>query len=824
MRRDRGRGRHADRKISSPTHRSTYGQQQAGEKHTHVDIVRGIGKKHTQRGRHSQGYRTTGTRGLVVTETCNQELPGGADNVRALVHLDGVQGLQRVQHVVWCDGGRGRYLLDRDLAVESDECLDDDLGPVSPITEQAEIGKRLLRGSNLLFDLAQLVRERDEYLPVPHSLELRQPDHVPPVLVLLRHDVEKERIHVVVDGFVVQEQLRQQAEVPAPRPLLSSVDLEKRQVVIPVYLVPRRVEKLALYAVARELLRADKKAEAELADVHRFGVGELPRVRAEVPRLDLVLADLDPVQVLHPRHLADALGHGPGGPQLLDLRLLRKPLGLAELAVVVFRVGGVRVVVHGFAPGRPGEDAGPARDLVLRLLAVLAALGQLALLVEEAAAAARAARLRGGVRRPGRSEKGRGLPWQLLLVTLRGGGPGLARCRGFPFLRLWIFDDLRNVQPSERHPFVQPEFSKGKRRQKRDHKKVRSEPHEAARSAISLMDSTSALLSSVCWPITFWTKSLHPTTMLAAGAAAPAAACSASSHGPPDFAASGEGPAAPAAAAGPGVSLPDDDGADGPGVPSPAAGAAGAGGLELAISGRGALAAFAVTFCGGPWEGGHAGARRGGGGRDETREPREKWGRSGSRLAPPGVRGLGPGECRTAPARGIEMSPRAASESFARTHLQETFPGAWAFARREDPNPVRAQPFSRPRRAPAVSRAAATQARLTPSRAVGWIRGRRLAKLRTTSEAVDGCSPADPKRANPEILYPGNRWARNPRRDDSTYSTLPVFSRTEDRFGLGLGLALALALATNKLSGQASLLWRSHSKDYPPTEGHDRDH
>lgn len=64
--------------------------------------------------------------------------------------------------------------------------------------------------------------------------------------VELGHDVEEERVGVVVERLVVQEQLGQQAEVLRVVFVLPTVDLEEGYGVVSVDLVARRMAQVAL--------------------------------------------------------------------------------------------------------------------------------------------------------------------------------------------------------------------------------------------------------------------------------------------------------------------------------------------------------------------------------------------------------------------------------------------------------------------------------------------------------------------------------------------------------------------------------------------------
>ena len=141
------------------------------------------------------------------------------------------------------------------------------------------------------------------------------------VLAALRHAVEEERIDVVVEGFVVEEEFGEEAEVATPGSLPPAVDLEEGDVLVAVDFVPRWVQELAFCAVAGELRRVAEVAEAEFADVDEGAVGEFGWVGGEVPGLYFVGSHLHPLEIANAGDLRLVLGHAASCPQLLDLLL-----------------------------------------------------------------------------------------------------------------------------------------------------------------------------------------------------------------------------------------------------------------------------------------------------------------------------------------------------------------------------------------------------------------------------------------------------------------------------------------------------------------------
>ena len=125
-----------------------------------------------------------------------------------------------------------------------------------------QIRQRLLGGSHLLLDLAQLVGKLNHEVTVPLALVWRQchntrqivpqltallltevPDEVIALVVVLRHHVKVEGGYIEVQCLVVQEQLRNVRDVfrvHALREVTVAVHLEHRYVVLAVDLVAGR--------------------------------------------------------------------------------------------------------------------------------------------------------------------------------------------------------------------------------------------------------------------------------------------------------------------------------------------------------------------------------------------------------------------------------------------------------------------------------------------------------------------------------------------------------------------------------------------------------
>lgn len=196
--------------------------------------------------------------------------------------------------------------------------FNEDLLPELAVAEQAQIGERLLRGAQLALALAELVGEGDEQATQPLPLILRErqdtrhvvalgrllllaevPDQVAAVLVARHHAVEQERVHVVVERLVVQEELRQQAQVAAPRALPPPVDLEEADEVVAVDFISWWVAKLAFRPVSLVCFLAAEVRQAKFVDVHEVQICEFLWVRREVPGFDDVFAHLDLLEIAH---------------------------------------------------------------------------------------------------------------------------------------------------------------------------------------------------------------------------------------------------------------------------------------------------------------------------------------------------------------------------------------------------------------------------------------------------------------------------------------------------------------------------------------------
>ena len=82
------------------------------------------------------------------------------------------------------EGGLLGNVVDRHVFCHTQQEFDNDLGPVGAVTEQAQVGERLLWTAELLLDLRQLVGELDEELPVSVPLVLGESEDTRDVVAL----------------------------------------------------------------------------------------------------------------------------------------------------------------------------------------------------------------------------------------------------------------------------------------------------------------------------------------------------------------------------------------------------------------------------------------------------------------------------------------------------------------------------------------------------------------------------------------------------------------------------------------------------------------
>mmetsp|Transcript_13381 Transcript_13381/g.54027 ORF Transcript_13381/g.54027 Transcript_13381/m.54027 type:complete len:489 (-) Transcript_13381:661-2127(-) len=294
-------------------------------------------------------------------EVLLDELGRGADDVRALLIRQQVEVLQGADDVLRLNHRELGQVLDAHhrpgFILEDREELP---RPVAAVRHQPEVRQRSLRGPDLALLLAQLVREGDEHLPVPLALVRRQrqdarqvvsllgalllaevPDHVVALGVNLAQHVKQKRLHVVIQRLVVQEQLREQAQVLAVHPRLPAVHLVHAQPRaglragarvhrgrMAIDLVPGWMRHGApLLPVPHQRLLPLHVLQAPLAHEQLTVLDEVVRVGRVVPAVDLVPTHLDHLHVLHARLLLVLLLDEP----LQRRHVLRRALHVVHL-------------------------------------------------------------------------------------------------------------------------------------------------------------------------------------------------------------------------------------------------------------------------------------------------------------------------------------------------------------------------------------------------------------------------------------------------------------------------------------------------------------
>mmetsp|Transcript_158 Transcript_158/g.437 ORF Transcript_158/g.437 Transcript_158/m.437 type:complete len:335 (+) Transcript_158:66-1070(+) len=307
----RGRGAHG---AAAPLGNSNYSPQPSSRRRRRGGWPVSFGVRHPlELGRVHCGAV------VLLVDVGLEHLWGDVDGVLAAKVLEEVQGLERGDDVLGAEGSHVRKLLDGDGPLVFRQDLKELARPVATVAHEPQVRKRSLGRAELLLALGELVGEPDHKLAVASSLVAGQREDARQVVVLLgnallgevanhvralvvaRADhVEEEGLHVVVESLVVQEELREQAQVLAEDALHARVYLVHRHFAVSVDLVARRVEALAPRPhVALQLALPGKVVEVVLAPVERVAVGVLLWEGREVPRVHLVLADGDTRDVLH---------------------------------------------------------------------------------------------------------------------------------------------------------------------------------------------------------------------------------------------------------------------------------------------------------------------------------------------------------------------------------------------------------------------------------------------------------------------------------------------------------------------------------------------
>lgn len=178
------------------------------------------------------------------------------------------------------------------------------------------------------------------------------------------HAVEEERVDVVIERFVIEEEFREEAEIAAPSSLSAAVDFEEGDVVVAVDFVAGRMQERAFGAVALELFEAVVVGEAEFADVDHVCFGEGLRIGAKIPGFHFVFAHLNSLEVADAGYFCLVLCHAPASTELFDLFLTRvgalfcgrsgsfgggsSILEVGNIEVTIFRLGGTGCDLGGY--------------------------------------------------------------------------------------------------------------------------------------------------------------------------------------------------------------------------------------------------------------------------------------------------------------------------------------------------------------------------------------------------------------------------------------------------------------------------------------------
>jgi hypothetical protein len=118
---------------------------------------------------------------------------------------------------------------------------------------------------------------------------------VEPLFIKLTHDVEEKGFSVVGQGLMVQEELREVAEVLTVDLLSLAINFKHTYLRVSVDLISRGVPLLAPGRVPAQFLPVSVVVETELTDEEGVDVVISSRVGAVVPGIASVLAELDEV-------------------------------------------------------------------------------------------------------------------------------------------------------------------------------------------------------------------------------------------------------------------------------------------------------------------------------------------------------------------------------------------------------------------------------------------------------------------------------------------------------------------------------------------------
>lgn len=146
------------------------------------------------------------------------------------------------------------------LVHSSENHLEESGRPITPVGEQSQIGERFLRRSALALDFGEFVGEfyeqttvtlaliRWKYENAGHVVVLGRffllgevADNMKSAIIALTHYVEEERIRVVVQRLVVEEQFGEKTQILSVLFVLPSVDLKEANLPSSINLVARRM-------------------------------------------------------------------------------------------------------------------------------------------------------------------------------------------------------------------------------------------------------------------------------------------------------------------------------------------------------------------------------------------------------------------------------------------------------------------------------------------------------------------------------------------------------------------------------------------------------
>lgn len=118
-------------------------------------------------------------------------------------------------------------------------------------------------------------------------------DQMAALLVVFRQHIEQERLHIVVQRFVIQKQLRQQTQILTVDLVHVAIDFEHRQIFAAINFGRGRMSPEALVLMSFQNGFAFRIFQAKLAQEQLRQSSVLLRKRTGIPGLDFVLAEFD---------------------------------------------------------------------------------------------------------------------------------------------------------------------------------------------------------------------------------------------------------------------------------------------------------------------------------------------------------------------------------------------------------------------------------------------------------------------------------------------------------------------------------------------------